>query len=85
VVKIKVIPKDEHKALKKYKLNYIYLNYNHKTGFYKNIMNPSFSKKEEHQKKQQQQSMKHWKCEKCSNLFSSFRQLKQHKEKYHAY
>ncbi|MFL6315640.1 MAG: hypothetical protein ACJ71K_19685 [Nitrososphaeraceae archaeon] len=73
----------QYKGSKKYKLNYIYLNYNDKTGFYKNRRIESSPSSEVYKK--QQQNMKHWKCEKCANLFSRFRQLKQHKEEYHAY
>jgi hypothetical protein len=70
----------EHEGSKKYKLNYIYLNYNDKTGFYKNRIRSSTSGRHE-----QQQNVNHWKCEKCNNLFARFKQLKQHKEEYHAY
>jgi uncharacterized C2H2 Zn-finger protein len=27
----------------------------------------------------------HWKCEKCDNLFWTSKELRQHKQKYHAY
>ena len=33
---MKVISQDERRGFNKYKLNYTYVNYNNKTGFYKN-------------------------------------------------
>jgi hypothetical protein len=33
---MKVISQDERRGFNKYKLNYAYVNYNNKTGFYKN-------------------------------------------------
>jgi hypothetical protein len=33
---MKGISQGEHRGLNKYKLNYTYVNYNNKTGFYKN-------------------------------------------------
>jgi hypothetical protein len=27
----------------------------------------------------------HWKCEKCDNLFGTSKELRQHKQEYHAY
>jgi hypothetical protein len=59
-------------------LNYVYHNYNDKTGFYKNRIGSSSGEHE-------QQNMNRWKCEKCSNHFARFKQLKQHKGEYHAY
>jgi hypothetical protein len=72
----------QYKGSKKYKLNYIYVNYNNKTGFYRNTIRSFFLEPDE---KQKQENVKHWKCEKCNNFFSRFRQLKQHKEEHHAY
>jgi hypothetical protein len=60
----------QYKGSKEYKLNYTYLNYNDKTGFYKNRRiesSPSYEVQEK------QQNMKHWKCEKWANFFSKFR------------
>ena len=51
---------------------------NDKTGFYKNRIGSSSGEHE-------QQNMNRWKCEKCSNHFARFKQLKQHKGEYHAY
>jgi hypothetical protein len=84
VVKIKGIAPGKYKGSNKnkYKLNCIYVNYNNKTGFYENTIGFSFM---ESQQKQKQENVKHWKCEKCNNFFSRFRQLKQHKEEHHAY
>jgi hypothetical protein len=28
---------------------------------------------------------KHWKCEKCDNLFLALKELKRHKQQYHSY
>ena len=72
---------------KKYKLNYINVNYNDKTGFYyknNNTIDVSFSESQE-KEKEKNENVNHWKCEKCNNFFSRFRQLKQHKEEHHAY
>jgi hypothetical protein len=87
VIKIKGIASGNYKSSKKYKLNYIYDNYNNKTGFcHKNTIRSFFSDSLEKQRqKLEKENVKHWKCEKCYKLFSRFRQLKQHKELYHAY
>jgi hypothetical protein len=87
VVKIKGIAPDKYKGSKKYKLDYMYVNYNNKTGFcHNNTIRSFFSQSREKQnQKQEKENIKHWKCEKCNKLFSRFRQLKQHKEEYHAY
>ena len=82
MVKIKGIAYCKYKGSKKYKLNYIHVNYDDKTGFsYKNNTIGSIYEKEE----QKHENVNHWKCEKCNNSFSRFRQLKQHKEEHHAY
>ena len=70
------------------KLNYIHVNYNGKTGFCYTNNTIGFSLLESHEKEKQKQkneNANHWKCEKRNNFFSRFRQLKQHKEEYHAY
>jgi hypothetical protein len=86
VVKIRGIVQGKYRGSKKYKLNYMYINYNNNTGFcHKNTIR-SFSESRENQnQKQENENVKHWKCEKCNKLFSRFRQIKQHKEEYHAY
>ena len=38
---MKGISQDEHRGFNKYKLNYTYVNYNNKTGFYKNTRETS--------------------------------------------
>jgi uncharacterized Zn-finger protein len=82
---MKRIAHGKYKGSKKYKLNYIYVNYDDKTGFcYKNKTRFSFLESHEKQK-QGKENTKHWKCEKCNNLFSRFKQLKRHKEEHHAY
>jgi ribosomal protein L37AE/L43A len=87
VVKIRGIVPGKYKGSKRYKLNYMYVNYNNKTGFcYKNTIRSFLSEScEKQNQKQEKENVKHWKCEKCNNLFSRFRQLKQHKVEYHAY
>ena len=78
MAEMKGISHHSHISSKKYILNYIYHNYNDKTGFYKKRIGSSSGEHE-------QQNMNRWKCEKCSNHFARFKQLKQHKEEYHAY
>jgi hypothetical protein len=78
VAEMKGIFHHGHISSKKYILNYVYHNYNDKTGFYKNRIGSSSGEHE-------QQNMNRWKCEKCSNHFARFKQLKQHKGEYHAY
>ena len=88
MVKIKGIAYGKYKGSKKYKLNYIHVNYNGKTGFcYKNntIGFSLLTSHEKQEEKQKHENVNHWKCEKCNKLFSRFKQLKQHKEEYHAY
>jgi hypothetical protein len=89
VVKIRRIVPGKYKGSKRYKLNYMYFNYNNKTGFcYNNTIRSFLSESCEKQNQKQEkekENVKHWKCEKCNKLFSRFRQLKQHKEEYHAY
>jgi hypothetical protein len=75
VADMKGISHHGHISSKKYILNYVYHNYNDKTGFYI----PGASGEHE------LQNMDRWKCEKCSNHFARFKQLKQHKGEYHAY
>jgi hypothetical protein len=73
---------EKYKGSKKYKLNYIYVNYNDKTGFcYKNKTEFSFLESYE---KQGKENTKYWKCEKYNNLFSRFKQLKRHNEELQA-
>ena len=86
MVKIKGIVYCKHKGSKKYRLNYIHVNYNDKTGFYykNNTIGVSFLESYE-KEKEKYENANHWKCEKCSKLFSRFKQLKQHKEEHHAY
>ena len=62
---MKRIAHGKYKGSKKYKLNYIYVNYNDKTGF-------SFLESYEKQK-QEKENTKYWKCEKSDNLFSRFK------------
>ena len=88
MVKIKGIAYGKYKGSKKYKLNYIHVNYNGKTGFcYKNntIGFSLLASHEKQKEKQKHENVNHWKCEKCNKLFSRFRQLKQHKEEHHSY
>jgi hypothetical protein len=86
VIKIKRIAHGKYKGSKKYRLNYIHVNYDDKTGFYykNNTIGFSFLKSYE-KEKQKNENVNHWKREKCNNFFSRFRQLKHHKEEHHAY
>ena len=86
VVKIKGLARGKYKNSKKYKLNYVPINYNGKTGFcYKNTT-VEFSLLTSHEKeKEKLENANHWKCEKCNKLFARFRQLKSHKEEHHSY
>ena len=70
---MKGISQDERRGFNKYKLNYTYINYNNKTGFYKNTKEASAG------------TCEHWKCEKCDNLFWASKELRRHKQEYHAY
>jgi hypothetical protein len=74
---MKVISQDERRGFNKYKLNYTYVNYNNKTGFYKN--------RETSAGTYEQPSINHWKCEKCDSLFMALKELRRHKKEYHAY
>jgi hypothetical protein len=75
---MKGISQGEHRGFNKYKLNYTYVNYNNKTGFYKNT-------RETYAGAYEQPNIHHWKCEKCDNLFWTSKELRQHKQEYHAY
>jgi hypothetical protein len=75
---MKGIPQDECRGFNKYKLNYTHVNYNNKTGFYKNTRETSAGTYE-------QPNTHHWKCEKCDNLFWTSKELRRHKQEYHAY
>jgi hypothetical protein len=81
---MKALSENKHKGSRKYKLNYTrLLNYDNKTGFYKSRIEISAN----YYKQQQQQptSINPWKCEKCDNVFVTLKELRQHKEEYHAY
>ena len=80
---MKGLSQDEHRGFNKYKFNYNYISYNDisyndKTGFYKKTKETSAGRYE-------QPSINHWKCEKCDNLFWTSKELRQHKQEYHAY
>jgi hypothetical protein len=75
---MKGISQDEYRGFNKYKLNYTHVNYDNKTGFYKNTRETSASTYE-------QPNTHHWKCEKCDNLFWTSKELRRHKQEYHAY
>jgi glutaminase len=64
--------------LRKYKLNYSSANYNSKTGFFDNRIHT-------YSTTYNQLGIKHYECEKCKDLFSTLKQLRQHKEEHHAY
>src|ERR671939_477401 len=82
-IKIKGIVYGRYRGSKKYKLNYIHVNYNDKTGFcYKNNTIGVSSLELYEKEKQKHENVNHWKCEKCNNFFSRFRQLKQYKEEH---
>ena len=88
MIKIKRIAHDKYKGSKKYRLNYIHVNYNDKTGFChkNNIIGFSFLESHEKEReKEKNENVNHWKFEKCDKLFSRFKQLKHHKEEHHAY
>ena len=52
------------------RVNYAYINYNNKTGFYENEIGSSTRQKK-------QSELNHWKCEKCNNiLFVTLKELK---------
>jgi hypothetical protein len=74
---MKVISQDEPRGFK-YKLHYTRVNYNNKTGFFKNTRETSAVTYD-------QPSIYHWKCEKCDNLFLALKELRRHKQEYHAY
>ena len=73
---MKVISQDGPRGFSKYKLNYTHVNYNNKTGFYKNTRETSAGTYE-------QPNIHHWKCEKCDNIFVTLKELIQYKEEYH--
>jgi hypothetical protein len=75
---MKGISRDEPRGFNKYKINYARVNYNNKTGFFKNTRETSAGTYD-------QQSIHHWKCEKCDNLFLALKELRRHKQEYHAY
>ena len=64
--------------LRKYKLNYNCGNYNSKTGFFNDRIHTYCST-------YNRLGIKHYECEKCKDLFSTLKQLRQHKEDHHAY
>jgi hypothetical protein len=85
-----ITTQNKGRVSRKYKLNYTrLLNYDTKTGFYKSTTKLSFrmykQQQQKQQQKQQQITTNPWKCEKCENPFATLRELKLHKEKYHAY
>jgi hypothetical protein len=72
------ISQDRHQGIK-YRVNYAYINYNNKTGFYENEIGSSTRQKK-------QSELNHWKCEKCNNiLFVTLKELKLHKTEHHSY
>jgi hypothetical protein len=75
---MKGLSQDERRGFNKYKLNYNYISYNDKTGFYKKTKETSAGRYE-------QPSINHWKCEKCDSLFMALKELRRHKQEYHAY
>jgi hypothetical protein len=75
---MKGISQDECRGFNKYKLNYAHVNYDNKTGFYKNTIETSAGTYE-------QPNTHHWKCEKCDNLFWTSKELRRYKQEYHAY
>ena len=62
---------------KKYRLNFNMLYYNYKTGFFENN-DAAYQTREEALRNK-------WKCDKCSNLFQSYRMLREHKTQSHSY
>lgn len=64
-------------GIKKYQLNRNFASYNLNNGLYQTKDGRNMTYEETLRNK--------WKCEKCSDAFSSFRNLLNHKKEYHSY
>jgi hypothetical protein len=54
-------------------------------GFNKYKLNYTKNTRETSANTYVESNIHHWKCEKCDNLFWTSKELRQHKQEYHAY